>query len=91
MLEYLEGQDLRQRLTERHLGEGEIIRVALAISEALAEAHSHRVLHRDLKLLRKRIVGIRINDSNGSRRYYHSCGTTGVSLMDKGANGGDRL
>ncbi len=28
VLEYLEGQDLRQRLTERHLGEGEIIRVA---------------------------------------------------------------
>jgi len=48
-LAYLEGQDLGQRLTERRLSRQEALRFALAIAEALEEAHRHGVLHRDLK------------------------------------------
>ncbi len=48
-LEYLEGQNLRQRLVERQLSMPEVLRLALAIAEALSEAHEHGVLHRDLK------------------------------------------
>ncbi len=48
-LEYLEGQDLGERLSERRLNLQEALRISLAIAEGLAEAHSHGVLHRDLK------------------------------------------
>ncbi len=48
-LEYLEGQNLRERAAERRLSLREILRVVLAIAEALAEAHRHGILHRDLK------------------------------------------
>jgi WD40 repeat protein/serine/threonine protein kinase len=48
-LEYLEGQTLRERLEGGRPGVRETLRVGLAIAEALAEAHSHGILHRDLK------------------------------------------
>ena len=48
-LEYLEGQTLRERMDEQRLGLREVLRVGLAVAEALQEAHRHRVLHRDLK------------------------------------------
>ena len=48
-LEYLEGDNLRWRLVDGPLGLGEGLRVGLAVAEALTEAHSHGVLHRDLK------------------------------------------
>ncbi|MFH0901523.1 MAG: serine/threonine-protein kinase, partial [Pseudomonadota bacterium] len=48
-LEYLEGQNLRQRMEEERPGVRESLRIVLAMAQALAEAHRHRVLHRDLK------------------------------------------
>ncbi len=48
-LEYLEGENLRERLTAQRPSPWEVARLGLAVSEALAEAHSHGVLHRDLK------------------------------------------
>ncbi|MFH0901943.1 MAG: serine/threonine-protein kinase, partial [Pseudomonadota bacterium] len=48
-LEFLEGQNLRQRLQEERPGAREAIRIGLAVAQALAEAHRHKVLHRDLK------------------------------------------
>ncbi|MFH0903420.1 MAG: serine/threonine-protein kinase, partial [Pseudomonadota bacterium] len=48
-LEFLEGQNLRQRLQEERPGIREAMRIGLAVAQALAEAHRHRVLHRDLK------------------------------------------
>ena len=48
-LEYLQGQSLRQRMRTERLGVREAMRLALAVAEALTEAHDHGVLHRDLK------------------------------------------
>ncbi|MBM4375079.1 MAG: protein kinase [Deltaproteobacteria bacterium] len=48
-LEYLEGETLLERMRQRLPSEAEALRIALAIAEALAEAHRHGVLHRDLK------------------------------------------
>jgi WD40 repeat protein/serine/threonine protein kinase len=48
-LEYLEGQTLRERMHEGRFGPREVMRLGLAMGEALKEAHSHDVLHRDLK------------------------------------------
>ncbi len=48
-LEYLEGQDLGERLQERTFSAQETIRMALPIAEALTEAHRRGILHRDLK------------------------------------------
>jgi len=48
-LEYLEGQNLADRLEQERPGVRQGLRLALAIAEALAEAHRHQVLHRDLK------------------------------------------
>jgi len=48
-LEYLEGQDLGERLEQRSLSVQQAIRLALPIAEALTEAHRRGILHRDLK------------------------------------------
>jgi alpha-tubulin suppressor-like RCC1 family protein len=48
-LEYVEGDTLRLRLAGERPGLREAVRFALAIAEALREAHRHGVLHRDLK------------------------------------------
>jgi WD40 repeat protein/serine/threonine protein kinase len=48
-LEYLEGGDLRTRLQDGPLPLPEALRTALAVAEALAEAHRFGILHRDLK------------------------------------------
>ncbi len=48
-LEFLEGESLRQRMREGRGAPREAMRVGLAIASALAEAHRHGVLHRDLK------------------------------------------
>ncbi len=48
-LEYLEGQTLRERIADQQPGVKETLRIALAITEALGEAHGHQILHRDLK------------------------------------------
>jgi len=48
-LEYLEGQTLRERLDGAPLGAREAIRTALAVADALREAHGHGIVHGDLK------------------------------------------
>ncbi|MCA9672798.1 MAG: serine/threonine-protein kinase PknK, partial [Myxococcales bacterium] len=48
-LEYVEGQTLSERLYDGDLSAREAARIGLAIARALAEAHRHNLLHRDLK------------------------------------------
>jgi WD40 repeat protein/serine/threonine protein kinase len=48
-LEYLEGQNLRERMQEQRLSLAESLRICLSVAEGMQEAHKHGVLHRDLK------------------------------------------
>ncbi len=47
--EYIEGNTLRQRATERRLRLGEAIDVAIEVARALGAAHQAGVIHRDIK------------------------------------------
>jgi WD40 repeat protein len=49
VLEYLEGETLRQRLDRGPLGVREAIRLGRAVADAVGELHRHGILHRDLK------------------------------------------
>ncbi|MBU54659.1 MAG: hypothetical protein CL920_38680 [Deltaproteobacteria bacterium] len=48
-LEYLEGENLRERLNQETLPQKQILRMMISVVEALEEAHKHQLLHRDLK------------------------------------------
>ncbi len=48
-LEYVEGENLRERTKTERLRLPEILRIGLAVAEALTEAHAAGILHRDLK------------------------------------------
>ncbi len=49
ILEYVEGETLRQLLERRRLGEVASLTLAEKIAQALAIAHNERIVHRDLK------------------------------------------
>ena len=49
IMEYVEGQSLRERLADGKLGSDEFWRLAVALSSALTAAHRAGVVHRDLK------------------------------------------
>jgi eukaryotic-like serine/threonine-protein kinase len=48
-MEYLEGQTLKLRLSDRPLRINEVITLALQVTDALDAAHSEGIIHRDLK------------------------------------------
>jgi serine/threonine protein kinase len=49
VMEYLEGETLAARLKKRALPLHQVLRYAIEMADALAEAHRHGVFHRDLK------------------------------------------
>jgi uncharacterized repeat protein (TIGR03803 family) len=49
VMEYLEGQTLATRLKQGPVPYAELLRVAIEVSGALAYAHEHGVIHRDVK------------------------------------------
>ena len=49
VMEYVEGQSLRQLITRRGLNGIAILDISLQICDALAEAHRQGVIHRDIK------------------------------------------
>lgn len=49
VMEYLDGQTLRQRLEKGALPVGEALEIATDIADALEKAHQHGVVHWDLK------------------------------------------
>jgi predicted Ser/Thr protein kinase len=49
VMEYLEGETLEQRLRRGAIPSAELLPIAIAIVDALSEAHRHGIVHRDLK------------------------------------------
>jgi eukaryotic-like serine/threonine-protein kinase len=50
VMPFIEGESLRDRLRrERALGVDEAVRIATQVADALAYAHAHAVIHRDIK------------------------------------------
>ncbi|MHC4532589.1 MAG: protein kinase domain-containing protein [Planctomycetota bacterium] len=49
VLEYVPGQTLAERIAKKPLKQEETLSIALQIAEAVAAAHEHDVIHRDLK------------------------------------------
>jgi len=49
VMEYVEGETLRERLKRGPLTDEEVLDIATQITSALSEAHSHGIVHRDLK------------------------------------------
>ena len=50
VLEYIEGDTLRDMINRGPLPVSQVVKLALELSDALAEAHSRGIVHRDLKL-----------------------------------------
>ena len=48
-MEYLEGQTLKQRLSERALSMDQLLNLAIQIADALDSAHTRGIVHRDIK------------------------------------------
>jgi serine/threonine protein kinase len=49
VMEFLEGETLAERLRKGALPQSEILKIGMAVAEALAVAHRHGIVHRDLK------------------------------------------
>src|SRR5262249_13873792 len=47
--EYIAGRSLREVINAGNIKSKEIINIALQLSDALGEAHSHGIIHRDIK------------------------------------------
>ena len=49
VLEYLEGQSLKQAILHSELSLSDIVQIAIHVASALDAAHSKRIIHRDIK------------------------------------------
>lgn len=51
VMQYIEGEILSTKIKQQPLEPLEVVEIAVQMAEALVEAHSHRVIHRDIKPL----------------------------------------
>ena len=87
-MEWLEGEDLAARLARERLTIGESVEVARRVAEALAVAHAHQVVHRDVKpsnvfLVGGQADGVRVLDFGIARRLGAQDGAptgTGIAI-----------
>ncbi|HTG91401.1 MAG TPA: protein kinase [Pyrinomonadaceae bacterium] len=49
VMQFLDGETLQQRLKSDRLSIDESLRIATQVAEAIADAHSHGIIHRDIK------------------------------------------
>jgi serine/threonine protein kinase len=49
VMEYVEGEELKEKMTKGRLPLKEVLRIASQVAGALAEAHQKGIVHRDLK------------------------------------------
>jgi serine/threonine protein kinase len=49
VMQYVQGQTLASRIHGDPLETGELLAIAVQIADALSEAHSHGIIHRDIK------------------------------------------
>jgi serine/threonine protein kinase len=49
VMQYVEGETLAQKLVEASLSTDEVLDIGIQVTEALSEAHSRGVIHRDIK------------------------------------------
>jgi len=49
VMEFLEGETLAERLRKGAMPLNEVVKIGIAVAEALAVAHRHTIVHRDLK------------------------------------------
>ena len=49
VMQYIEGETLWNKVRNNPLAPAEVVHIGIQAAEALAEAHSHGVIHRDIK------------------------------------------
>jgi serine/threonine-protein kinase len=49
VMEYVEGENLADTISRRHLDAAEVVEIGLQVADALDEAHSKGITHRDIK------------------------------------------
>jgi eukaryotic-like serine/threonine-protein kinase len=62
VMQYVEGETLASRLRQKPIELRETLDIAVQIADALAEAHSHRIIHRDVKPQKRHADGERASE-----------------------------
>ncbi len=89
-MEWLEGEDLAQRLEREALSLAETLTLATAVAEGLGAAHARGIIHRDVKpsnifLVDRQVDRLKLLDFGVARgRGEHKATRTGVTLGTPG-------